>query len=232
MKIRWLLCLVIGISPLSLKFATAQAYEPFIGEIQFVAFNFPPSGWASCDGSLLQISQNTALFSLLGTTYGGDGITTFALPNLQSRVPVGMGQGVGLTNRVIGQTGGQEDLWLTGVSDQGFLADAWGSRDFMLPTMPPFLTLNCIISLSGVFPSRGNAPRTSSHGGHGNTYQSLPEVPSRNPANDRIQGMSTAQMSVLIEAIKGFQTQAQSQRAEIRRLKAELEGLKAKLNTQ
>jgi microcystin-dependent protein len=232
MKTRWLLCLVIGILSLSLKFATAQAYEPFIGEIQFVAFNFPPSGWASCDGSLLQISQNTALFSLLGTTYGGDGITTFALPNLQGRVPVGMGQGVGLTNRVIGQTGGQEDLWLTGVADEGFLADAWGNRDFMLPTMPPFLTLNCIISLLGVFPSRGNAAHISSNGGPENTYQSVPRMPSRNPASNKIHGMSDAQVSVLIEAIKGFQAQAQSQRAEIQHLKAELDGLKAKLDTQ
>jgi microcystin-dependent protein len=232
MTMRWLLCLLIGISPLSVQFATAQAYEPYIGEIQFVAFNFPPSGWASCDGQLLQISQNQALFSLLGTNYGGDGITTFALPNLQSRVPVGMGQGVGLSNRAIGQTGGQEQLWLTGVSDDGFFGDAWGNRASMLPTMPPFLTLNCIISLFGVFPSRGSGAQASSHVAAENPSQVAPEVPSHNPATKNIQGMSAAQISVLIEAIKGFQAQVQSQRAEIRHLKTELDRLKAKLNTQ
>lgn len=70
--------------------------DPFIGEIQAFAFNFAPRGWAVCDGSLLSIQQNTALFSLLGTTYGGDGRTTFALPNLQNRVAVSQGQGNGL----------------------------------------------------------------------------------------------------------------------------------------
>lgn len=227
---RWLLCLLIAASPLSLQFASAQAYEPYLGEMQFVAFNFPPQGWAFCDGQLLQISQNQALFQLLGTTYGGDGITTFALPNLQSRVPVGMGQGVGLSNRVIGQTGGQEQLWLTEVSSDGF-GDAWGYRNFMLPTMPPFLALNCIIALAGVFPSQGAAP-ASAHAAPENPYRLVPAEPSHNPAIKNIQGMSNAQMSVLIEAIKGFQAQVQSQRAEIRHLKAELGQLKAKLNTQ
>lgn len=86
--------------------------EPFIGMIALFGFNFPPRGWALCNGQLLSISQNTALFSLLGTTYGGDGQTTFALPNLQSRVPLGMGQGPGLSNYRIGQTGGSENVTL------------------------------------------------------------------------------------------------------------------------
>ncbi|MFC6663458.1 phage tail protein [Deinococcus multiflagellatus] len=71
--------------------------EPFIGEIQMFAGNFPPRGWALCNGQLLTISQNTALFSLLGTTYGGNGRTTFALPNLQAASPMGPGAGPGLT---------------------------------------------------------------------------------------------------------------------------------------
>jgi microcystin-dependent protein len=67
--------------------------NPFIGQILMVGFNFAPTGWALCNGQLLSIAQNTALFSLLGTTYGGDGVSTFALPNLQSRVPVHQGRG-------------------------------------------------------------------------------------------------------------------------------------------
>ena len=78
-----------------------------------VGFNFAPRGWAFCDGSILPISSNTALFSLLGTTYGGDGRTTFALPDLRGRVAVGVGNGPGLTSRVWGQKFGQENHTLT-----------------------------------------------------------------------------------------------------------------------
>jgi microcystin-dependent protein len=87
--------------------------DPFIGEIRLYGFNFAPVGWAFCDGSLLSISQNTALFSLLGTTFGGDGRATFALPDLRSRVPVNMGQGPGLSGYTIGQSGGVEKVDLT-----------------------------------------------------------------------------------------------------------------------
>ena len=80
--------------------------EPFIGQLQCFAFNFPPQGWAECNGQLLQISQNSALFSLLGTTYGGDGETTFQLPDLRGRVPQHNGAGPGLPNINIGQVGG------------------------------------------------------------------------------------------------------------------------------
>src|SRR5580704_15922794 len=86
---------------------------PFLGMIITVGFNFAPRGWALCNGQLMPISQNTALFSLLGTTYGGNGTTTFALPNLQSRVPVHFGQGPGLSPYVIGQSGGAETVALT-----------------------------------------------------------------------------------------------------------------------
>lgn len=85
----------------------------FVGEIILAAFNFAPKGFAECNGQLLPISQNTALFSLLGTYYGGDGKSTFALPNLQDRVPIGSDWGVGLTPRTLGETGGAATVSLT-----------------------------------------------------------------------------------------------------------------------
>jgi len=86
---------------------------PYIGEIRMFAGTFAPAGWAFCDGSLVPISENDALFTLIGTTYGGDGQETFALPNLRGRIPVHMGQGPGLTGRVIGESGGTESVTLT-----------------------------------------------------------------------------------------------------------------------
>ena len=87
--------------------------EPFIAEIRIVAFNFAPRGWAFCDGQLMPIAENTALFSLIGTTYGGDGRTTMALPNLQGRAPMHPGRGPGLTSRRLGQIVGTETVTLT-----------------------------------------------------------------------------------------------------------------------
>lgn len=87
--------------------------EPFIGEIRLFAGNYVPVGWHMCDGSLMQVSGNEALFSLIGTTYGGNGATTFGLPDLRGRVPVGQGHGTNLTNRVVGQTGGASAVQLT-----------------------------------------------------------------------------------------------------------------------
>ncbi|MGJ7031952.1 phage tail protein [Niabella hirudinis] len=87
--------------------------EPFLGMIAMFGFNFAPRGWAFCNGQLLPIAQNTALFALLGTTYGGDGRVTFGLPNLQGRTPVGFGQGAGLSNYVLGQVSGTESATLT-----------------------------------------------------------------------------------------------------------------------
>jgi microcystin-dependent protein len=87
--------------------------DQYLGEIRMFAGNFAPYGWALCNGQLLAISQNTALFSLIGTYYGGDGVTTFALPNLQSRAPIHQGQGLGLSPYVIGQNGGTENVTLT-----------------------------------------------------------------------------------------------------------------------
>ena len=93
--------------------------EQFIGEIRMFGFNFAPEGWALCDGQLLPISQNAALFSLLGTTYGGDGKTTFALPDLRSRVPIHQGQGTGLTSYTQGQAAGAETVTLTATQMPG-----------------------------------------------------------------------------------------------------------------
>lgn len=92
---------------------TAMVAEPLLGSIMLFAGNFAPRGWAFCDGQLLPISQNSALFSILGTTYGGDGRTTFALPDLRSRVPVGPRQGPGLSNRQLGSRFGAETTTLT-----------------------------------------------------------------------------------------------------------------------
>jgi microcystin-dependent protein len=86
--------------------------DPFVAEIRVGGFNFPPRGWASCDGQLLPISQNTALFSLLGTYYGGDGKSTFALPNLQDSVPIHQGQGQGLSEYYLGQASGAQTVTL------------------------------------------------------------------------------------------------------------------------
>lgn len=86
--------------------------SPFLGTIIAVGFNFAPRGWALCSGQLLPISQNSALFALLGTMYGGDGINTFALPDLRGRVAVGMGQGPGLTDVAIGEKSGTENVTL------------------------------------------------------------------------------------------------------------------------
>lgn len=86
--------------------------SPYIGEIRMMANNFPPVGWARCDGSLLPISQYDTLFMLIGTTYGGDGATTFALPDLRGRLPIHQGTGPGLSTRVIGQVLGTESVTL------------------------------------------------------------------------------------------------------------------------
>ena len=170
------------------------AQEDFIGEIKMVGFHFAPRGWAFCDGQLLLISQNTALFSLLGTTYGGDGETTFALPDLRGRVPIHPGQGPGLTPRVLGEQGGDEEVTLTESQLPAHTHQAFGSSSLAtqpspegnLPAakgrtklyvepgspvgmdstaigstggnsphanMQPFLGLNYIIALQGIFPS-------------------------------------------------------------------------------
>lgn len=166
--------------------------QPYVGEIRMFAGNFAPVGWAFCNGQLVPISENPTLFQLIGTTYGGDGQNTFALPNLQSRLPVAVGPGFAL-----GQTGGAESVTLTtsqipahshqflasaatgtqktpagnmvagigGGSSAAYIQaapnvamapDSIGSAGASQPhdNMQPFLVLNFIISLFGVFPSQ------------------------------------------------------------------------------
>ena len=86
--------------------------DPFVAEIRIFAGNFAPTGWAQCNGQLLPISQNTALFSLIGTFYGGDGKSTFALPDMQGSAPIHQGQGSGLSDRFLGETGGEQFVTL------------------------------------------------------------------------------------------------------------------------
>ena len=86
--------------------------DPFVAEIRIFPFNFAPKGWAFCDGQIMPISQNTALFSLLGTTYGGDGKSNFALPNMQGNAPMHPGQGPGLSLHDLGETGGSDTVSL------------------------------------------------------------------------------------------------------------------------
>ncbi len=134
--------------------------EPTIGQIAMFAGNFAPRGWAFCDGSLLPINSNSALFSILGTTYGGDGRTTFGLPDLRGRVAVGAGHGPGLSPVQLGEKFGREQM---NIIPQTVSVDAsTGNNDKMvvsgiLPAnnvMQPSLSVNYIIALTGVFPSR------------------------------------------------------------------------------
>lgn len=169
--------------------------EPFIAEIRMFGGNFAPRGWAFCEGQLLAIDRNTALFSLLGTTYGGDGRTTFGLPDLRGRVPIQPGSGPGLTDYQLGQRGGNEQDTL-GSSDASFglklnqgvgdtndpvlakslatqaggfkllstkdgitsnsvtAGDSSGSGKNSVSAIQPYLALNFIICLEGLFPSR------------------------------------------------------------------------------
>jgi microcystin-dependent protein len=163
--------------------------QPYVGEIRMFAGNFPPAGWSMCDGALLPISENETLFQLLGTTYGGDGESTFALPNLQSRVPIHQGNGF-----ILAETGGAEEITLTvsqipahshpflatlnpGATTNpqpnltanspnvglyiediattnmsaGAISPVGGSQPHT--NLQPFLCINFIISLFGIFPS-------------------------------------------------------------------------------
>lgn len=101
--------------------------DPFVAEIRIVPFNFAPKGWAWCDGQLLPLSQNTALFSLLGTTYGGNGKSNFALPDLQGRAPMHPGQGPGLSLHDLGESGGSETVSLLTSEIPGHRHQAYGS---------------------------------------------------------------------------------------------------------
>jgi microcystin-dependent protein len=104
--------------------------DPFVAEIRIFPFTFAPKGWAFCNGQLLPLSQNTALFSLLGTTYGGNGKSNFALPDLQGSVPVGVGQGDGLSDYFEGQTGGEETVTLLETEIPVHTHGMFGYNDF------------------------------------------------------------------------------------------------------
>src|ERR687885_533527 len=103
--------------------------DQFVAEIRIFPFNFPPTGWAFCDGQLMPISQNTALFSLLGTMYGGDGKSTFALPNLQGAAPMFWGQGPGLTDRSEGEMSGSPSVTLLQTEMPGHSHNLMASSD-------------------------------------------------------------------------------------------------------
>jgi microcystin-dependent protein len=110
--VRWLL-LALAVVICALPHERAEAQTPFIGQIQMFAGTFAPVGWMFCEGQILSIAEYETLFNLLGTTYGGDGVQTFALPDLRGRVIVSAGLGSGLSNYVVGQTGGEEAVTLT-----------------------------------------------------------------------------------------------------------------------
>jgi microcystin-dependent protein len=161
--------------------------EPFLAEIKIISWNFPPKGWAFCDGQLLPINQNQALFSILGTTYGGDGMRTFGLPNLQGRTPMHIGDGI-----VLGEQGGEQAHTLN-ISElaahnhvpvgaggtptaPGASGNLWAQNPNCFVNTPntamnpacitpiggnqphenmsPYLVLNFIIALQGIFPSQ------------------------------------------------------------------------------
>src|SRR3954454_18422195 len=136
--------------------------QPYVGEIKMFAGNFAPAGWMFCQGQLLPISENETLFNLIGTTYGGDGQSTFALPNLQSRIPVHQGQGPGITqNYTIGQQDGVEDVTLTvqqiPLHNHGFTAStapgASNTPQDNVPAAPPVAKLYRFTTPSDPFPA-------------------------------------------------------------------------------
>jgi microcystin-dependent protein len=110
--------------------------NPFVAEVRIFPFNFAPTGWAFCDGQLLPISQNTALFSLLGTNYGGDGKSNFGLPNFQGNAPIQQGQGPGLSQYILGETGGEQNVTLlqTEMPAHAHGAQAGSASDTAVPT--------------------------------------------------------------------------------------------------
>ena len=130
----------------------SELTEGFIGEIRMFGGNFAPRSWALCDGQLLPISQNSALFSILGTTYGGDGRTTFGLPDLRGRMAMHPGRGPGLTARSLGSKGGSETISFAEVKAGNGRGTAAGASS--VSNLPPFQCVNYIICLTGIFPSR------------------------------------------------------------------------------
>jgi microcystin-dependent protein len=172
---------LVGMFPVT---AARAQVEPFLGEIRTFGYNFCPLGWTEAAGQLLAISQNTALFSLLGTQFGGNGQTTFALPDLRGRVMISAGQGLGISNYAVGEVGGTESTTLTvaqmpshnhGVSVPDTLVDVHACKGKKCvqglvgqnatttqntgggqphDNRPPYLAMTTCIALEGIFPSR------------------------------------------------------------------------------
>jgi microcystin-dependent protein len=131
--------------------------QPYIGEIRIVGFNFAPVGWAFASGQTIGISENETLFQLIGTTYGGDGQSTFKLPDVQSRMPVHMGTATGLSPRTLGQMAGAENASFAALSVPSapqapiqVLAPA----NQVVGSISPYLVVNFIIAMYGIFPSQ------------------------------------------------------------------------------
>lgn len=121
--------------------------DPFVAEIRIYPFNFAPAGWAFCDGQILPLSQNTALFSLLGTTYGGDGKSNFALPDLQGRAPMHPGQGANLSLHDLGETGGSDTVSLL-ESEMPSHGHSIGVKGTPPPSASPSPTVNNVLGRS------------------------------------------------------------------------------------
>ena len=133
--------------------------DPFVAEIRIFGFNFAPTGWAQCNGQLLPISQNTALFSLLGTFYGGDGKSTFALPNLEGSVAIGQGQGSGLSEYFLGQQSGSENVTLLQTEIPVHTHFARGNTDDLADIQDPgpAVTFGSAQGLTPYIPPAGNS---------------------------------------------------------------------------
>ncbi len=160
--------------------------NPFLGQIAIFGFNFAPRGWALCNGQILAISQNTALFSLLGTTYGGNGTTTFALPNLQSRVPMHMGQGPGLSNVVEGETIGNENVAL--------LINNLPSHSHVMSLGTTAASMNVKNGAGNVQSPVGNIPAIEAAGVTA-TYSTLPPDAAMGTAAISLSGTPTAALT-------------------------------------
>lgn len=154
-------------------------YEPFIGQIQTFGFNFPPMGWAFCDGQIMSIAQNTALFSLLGTTYGGNGQTTFALPDLRGRSVVHPGTGPGLSNISWGQASGTENVTLITTN--------------MPAHVHALVNGQAIVNTSVLATNNGNGSNTTDNGANGfGDSGNMPEIYRESPSgSNRVGGVTS-----------------------------------------
>jgi len=150
------LLLVLLVAMTFMSTTEVKAQDSFLGEVKIFAGNFTPRDWAPCDGRLIPISQNTALFSLLGTTYGGNGRTNFALPDLRGRVPISQGRGEGLTPHNIGQRGGTEILNSNPytIKNGDGVESTVNQFPQQIQNSQPYLTVNYIICINGIYPSR------------------------------------------------------------------------------